>query len=75
MDLCQTSYALGNISAARSSLRSAGRALERDRSDKPTAPEARALLAVHSAVDLLEAAIHELGSDIAAHQLALRNPV
>jgi hypothetical protein len=67
MDLCHTSYALGNISAARSSLASAQRAL--DRGGTPNKSETRALRAVERALTLVEAAMHDLGSEIAAHQI------
>jgi hypothetical protein len=70
MDLCHASYALGNISAARSSLSSAQRALARMK--EPTEADARALLAVKTALDLLESAIHELGSEIVAQHLSSR---
>ena len=72
MDLCQTSYALGSISAARSSLTSAQRALERNRSEGQSVADARAMLALEKALCLLETAIHELGSDIVAHRLTSR---
>jgi hypothetical protein len=68
MDLCQASYALGNISTARSSLSSAQRG--HTRREEPIDANARASLAVKTALGLLESAIHELGSEIAAQQLS-----
>jgi hypothetical protein len=52
MDLCQVSYALGDISAARSSLSTAQRALARG---GPMDADARALLAVKTTLGLLAA--------------------
>jgi hypothetical protein len=69
MDLCQVSYALGSVSAARSSLASAQRALERDDNAGDSESNGRALVAVGKALSLLETAMHELGAEIAAHQL------
>lgn len=70
MTLCQTSYALGSISAARSSLASAQRAIERDGDAHDPESKDRALVALGKALVLLEAAMHELGAEIAAYQLA-----
>jgi hypothetical protein len=72
MDLCQSSYALGHITSARSSLSGAERALARKRRQDLTDADARALLAVRTALGVVEKAIHEIGSEVAAQQLSSR---
>jgi hypothetical protein len=74
MDFCQASYALGTATAARSSLASAQRALQRLHPEEQTDADARALLAIGEALCLVEMAIHDLGSEVAAHQLRSRVP-
>ena len=74
MDLFQASYALGSISAARSSLASAQRALERGDGARDSESNDRASAALGKALSLLEMAIHELGAEIAAHQLSGLRP-
>ena len=72
MSICQASYALGSISAARSSLASAQRALDRMCIDGPNEPNIRAMGALEQALSLIETAIHELGSDMLAKDLISR---
>jgi hypothetical protein len=72
MKLFQAGYALGNITAARASLASAQRALARKHREELTDADARASVSIEAALNLLEKAIHELGSEAAAQQLPSR---
>lgn len=72
MGICQASYAIGSISAARASLTSAQRALDRRCIEGPNESNVRAMAALEQALSLIETAIHELGSDMLAKELTAR---